>query len=320
MISKKVFSANGTNTRFLSDFIIRSEQFARPYVYIYDNTLASDGSEDQLVSGSTSQSDWSWPSNIWKRGADVPQAGDIVTEDKWQIVDNSALFYLPPIATSTVWLEVATTSEEFGDSLIDAQVEDAQLAAVASQVKAWEAEAEALTADSYATQTEDVFVNTYTSDGDGTFTATPTTEYSALHWAAKADASATAADTESGTYTPTVISATNTLSALTDGATKYQRIGNIVNVIGTLAVTPDSGSSISSIVISLPILPSSNFTSTTDISGIATAIDHYGDTLTEASSGSVIAEVGAKNTRVYFTTLTAGDEKQVSFSFSYILA
>lgn len=63
-----------------------------------------------------------------------------------------------------------------------------------SQLKAWEAEAEALTADSYATQVEDTFVDSYSSDGDGTFTATPTTEYSALHWAAKASVGTTAGD------------------------------------------------------------------------------------------------------------------------------
>jgi hypothetical protein len=58
--------------------------------------------------------------------------------------------------------------------------------ATKSQLRAWESEAEKLTADSYATQVEDTFVDSYSSDGDGTFTATPTTEYSALHWAAKA--------------------------------------------------------------------------------------------------------------------------------------
>jgi len=53
--------------------------------------------------------------------------------------------------------------------------------------KAWEAEASRLTSNSYAAEAEDVFVNIWTSDGDGTYTSTPTTEYSALHWAAKAE-------------------------------------------------------------------------------------------------------------------------------------
>jgi len=57
-----------------------------------------------------------------------------------------------------------------------------------SQLRAWEAEAEKKTADSYANEPEDTFVKRYTSNGDGTFTATDTTEYSALHWKNKAAA------------------------------------------------------------------------------------------------------------------------------------
>ena len=49
----------------------------------------------------------------------------------------------------------------------------------------WGSEASAMTSNSYAIQTVDVFVDVYTSNGDGTFTATPTTEYSALHYSAK---------------------------------------------------------------------------------------------------------------------------------------
>lgn len=51
---------------------------------------------------------------------------------------------------------------------------------------AYEAEAQKLTTDSYATEPEDVFVKIYTSNGDGTFSYTNSTEYSALHWATKA--------------------------------------------------------------------------------------------------------------------------------------
>ncbi len=55
-----------------------------------------------------------------------------------------------------------------------------------SQISAWEAEAEAMTSESYATEAVDVFVKKYTSNGNGTFTATITTDFSALHWAEKA--------------------------------------------------------------------------------------------------------------------------------------
>jgi len=57
--------------------------------------------------------------------------------------------------------------------------------AQSAREEAWNAEAEKLTADSYATEAEDVFVKLYTSDGDGTFSFTNSTDYSSLHWAAK---------------------------------------------------------------------------------------------------------------------------------------
>lgn len=269
MISKKIFAADGSNIRFLSDFIIRSEQFTRVYNYVYDMN-GIEGAVDVN-------------SGLFIRVSDVPNSEDLIGIDKWDLVDNSISFYVPPYAGSRVYIEVATTSEEFGDTLVQPSVERAEEAAAAaeaaqvaaeaaqaaaeaaqalaaasqiaaaaseaaaalsasdsnnsalasaasaaaalasqvasalseanaaasesaaaasasasaasavlsatsandSQLKAWEAEAEKLTANSYAVQTVDVFVNTYTSDGDGTFTATPTTSYSTLHWSTK---------------------------------------------------------------------------------------------------------------------------------------
>lgn len=52
--------------------------------------------------------------------------------------------------------------------------------------RAWEAEAERRTAENYATTPENVYVEVVTSNGDGTFTSTTTTDYSSLHWSAKA--------------------------------------------------------------------------------------------------------------------------------------
>ena len=63
---------------------------------------------------------------------------------------------------------------------------EALSSAETSQLKTWESEAWTMTANSYATEAEDVFVKVYTSDGDGTFTATDTTEYSSFHWQQKA--------------------------------------------------------------------------------------------------------------------------------------
>lgn len=62
--------------------------------------------------------------------------------------------------------------------------------ATAAQLLKWEAEAWKKTCNSYANEAENVFVKLYTSDGDGTFTATDTTHYSAYHYSKKAEAGA----------------------------------------------------------------------------------------------------------------------------------
>lgn len=49
----------------------------------------------------------------------------------------------------------------------------------------WEALAAKMTSNSYAVEAEDIPVKLYTSNDDGTFTATDTNDFSALHWAAK---------------------------------------------------------------------------------------------------------------------------------------
>jgi len=182
-----------------------------------------------------------------------------------------------------------------GDSIVDPNV---ALAVTLAQEEAWNAEAEALTADSYATQTEDVFVNVYTSNGDGTFTATPTTDYSALHWAAKAGpflllaggtvtgqikgitpvaaedltrkdyVDARTVGLTAGTYTPTGTGVTN-ITSLTERNTLYSRVGNIVTLSGRITVSVTATGS-ASFRLTLPI--ASAFTTTDDASGVIGSI------------------------------------------------
>ena len=121
---------------------------------------------------------------------------------------------------------------------IDASQESALAAvddATAIVVSAgYEVEAGRLTAQSYAEQTEDVFVDEYTSDGDGTYTATPTTDYSSLHWAAKAAASAASILTlAEGTYTP-VVSSDPEGTATFPSPLRYTRVGKYVTVTGRM--------------------------------------------------------------------------------------
>ena len=66
-----------------------------------------------------------------------------------------------------------------------------------SELRRWESESFRLTAESYAVEPEDIYVKIYTSNGDGTFTVTDTTDYSALHYEAKAFASANSIDLDS---------------------------------------------------------------------------------------------------------------------------
>ncbi len=98
--------------------------------------------------------------------------------------NNSQTSATASAATATAQATTATTQA----GIATTQATNSANSASSAQLKAWEAEARKLTADSYATEPEDTFVNNFASDGDGTFTVTPTSEYSALHWATKAAA------------------------------------------------------------------------------------------------------------------------------------
>lgn len=70
------------------------------------------------------------------------------------------------------------------DNILD--VQNAEENAIIAKEEAWKAEAERLTAKSYATEPENDYVKIYTSNNDGTFTVTDTTDYSSYHWEKKA--------------------------------------------------------------------------------------------------------------------------------------
>lgn len=74
------------------------------------------------------------------------------------------------------------------DNIVD--IQNAEENSLQSKLSSWVAESNRRTADSYATEPEDTFVKLYTSNGDGSFTVTTTTEYSSLHYATKAQESA----------------------------------------------------------------------------------------------------------------------------------
>ena len=80
-----------------------------------------------------------------------------------------------------------TASDKITDIIIaTTKATEASDSADYSELRRWESESFRLTAESYAVEPENTYVKIYTSNGDGTFTVTDTTDYSALHWEKKA--------------------------------------------------------------------------------------------------------------------------------------
>jgi hypothetical protein len=119
--------------------------------------------------------------------AAVSAAAAAVSETAALASETAALASETAALASETAASLSETSADTDATTASTQAGIATSAATAAQLDAWTAEAEKITAASYADEAEDVFVKIYTSDGDGTFTATDTTEYSALHWAAKAE-------------------------------------------------------------------------------------------------------------------------------------
>jgi len=114
MVASKLFKSvndggyvDGSVTRFLSDFIIPSEQHVRVYSFVYDAVTKP-----------------------------LPATEDNVSVDLFDLVDNSIVFYEAPASTQTIVIEVATTPEEFGDVVAQGAVVLANIAKDAAQASA----------------------------------------------------------------------------------------------------------------------------------------------------------------------------------------
>ncbi|RLA72762.1 MAG: hypothetical protein DRG30_07035 [Epsilonproteobacteria bacterium] len=84
----------------------------------------------------------------------------------------------PPVSEAYIKWNAAGNALENDDTLPQAVID--------AREQAWKSQAEYLTAKSYAVEPEDVVVKIWTSNNDGTFTATDTTDYSSFHWERKA--------------------------------------------------------------------------------------------------------------------------------------
>lgn len=127
--------------------------------------------------------------NINNVAADLVSINDVHTH--MSDVTSTATNIADVVDVSSNMLSILDVTTQIIPNLTEILAADSNAAtatskATESQLSAWIAEANKLTADSYATEAEDTFVKVYTSDGDGTFTTTNTAEYSSLHWAAKA--------------------------------------------------------------------------------------------------------------------------------------
>lgn len=114
----------------------------------------------------------------------------------------------------------------------------------------------------------------------------------------------------SGTYTPTATNVTNITSS-TPNNTTYQRVGNIVNVTGSITVTTTLAVA-SQVDVSLPI--ASNIGAVTDLNGLGDGANGTGG----VSLGAYITG-DATNDRasIFFTSVGVGATYTIYYHFSY---
>ena len=278
----------------------------------------------------------------------------------FDIINNSIVFKTAPASGTAINVWVAETVEDIANlgsvTNVDAvgnNIDNINLVAehidqingVASdvQLEVWNAEAWQKTADSYATEAEDVFVKTYTSDGDGTFTPTDTTDYSAYHWSQKAstfnpalyatlsgatftgqvkgitpvsaedltrkdyvDTKAPSSDFETGTWTPTITNGANASSSVAYEST-YTKVGNHIICVVAISVTPTVTATPTVVNISLPI--------STDITVTSQS---YGAVSGNLNDGLLVGDTVTDDIQISFTS-TSTLSSDIVCSFTYRL-
>lgn len=116
----------------------------------------------------------------------------------------------------------------------------------------------------------------------------------------------------SGAYTPTLTGITNVTSSVAFAGTIWLRIGSIVVVPFTVAVTPTAATSATTINISLPIV--SNLTNTWDCCGTAT-----GQNTTTVSAGNVSGDTANDAAALSFVSQGAGAQIIFRGIFGFIV-
>lgn len=234
-----------------------------------------------------------------------------VDRSKWDIVNNNIIFVIAPISESTIDVQVATSVEalaELGsitnidivaDSIatindIASNLDEILLAdnnAIIAKQEAWRAEAERLTANSYATEPKDVYVKRYTSNNDGTFTITDTTDYSSYHWERKATILVTTGVIDDNTSSVDRVYSSNKIDGIVNSIEDdiyalqdaLDSTAYTVEVIGDLITVPSEFNT----VIVKDINRGGTFVSKT-----AVDIDPNTGSLYAVNSGTVFAKLG----------------------------
>lgn len=120
---------------------------------------------------------------------------------------------------------------------------------------------------------------------------------------------------ESGKYTPTVSNLNNVVASPTSHPHNYVRVGNVVMVFGSVALSTTIAGNDSSFEITLPIAPTANFTNAYDLMG---SVGGVGDGSGYMGSGIVGAVASTKRAVVAFNT-DFNTGQPIRYSFSYVI-
>jgi hypothetical protein len=152
-----------------------------------------------------------------------------------------------------------------------------------------------------------------TSTSDSSYSFNATLERTFLSVRANNDLTVFGSYNQSGSYTPTITNGSNVAASVL-GAATYIAIGQIVYVSVGMTIDPTSASGTSTdVTISLPIEPTSNFSSAYE--AIGTGATNAG-TVTQA--GRVQANTGAKTASYVFQAQDAANRTH-GITFSYKL-
>lgn len=121
----------------------------------------------------------------------------------------------------------------------------------------------------------------------------------------------TSGTASSGTYTPTIQEVTVTSVPITASIHTYTRVGDIVTVYGSIAITDMVVDNDTIVTITLPV--ASNFASTANLNGVATSSSNGNSSIT----GDISANVAGDVAQLQFNTGLTDAAYTLYYSFQY---